>query len=92
MKSSYRDGTEKLEGRSFLYGGTYNEFKVTFKKFGIGVNWVTEDDPAAFAKAIDEKTKAIYVETIANPGFTLSNIPALSKVRHHLFLPDPHYM
>ncbi|KAG6873588.1 Homocysteine synthase, partial [Termitomyces sp. T32_za158] len=72
---------------SFLYGGTYNEFKVTFKKFGIGVNWVTEDDPAAFVKAIDEKTKAIYVETIANPGYTLSNIAALSKVAHDAGIP-----
>ncbi|KAG6890173.1 hypothetical protein C0995_010877 [Termitomyces sp. Mi166 len=72
---------------SFLYGGTYNEFEVTFKKFGIGVNWVTEDDPAAFVKAIDEKTKAIYVETIANPGYTLSNIAALSKIAHDAGIP-----
>ncbi|KAH0580479.1 hypothetical protein H2248_001978 [Termitomyces sp. 'cryptogamus'] len=72
---------------SFLYGGTYNEFKITFKKFGIGVNWVTEDDPTAFATAIDEKTKAIYVETIANPGYTLSNISALSKIAHDAGIP-----
>lgn len=53
---------------------------VTFKKFGIGINWVTEISPEAFAKAIDEKTKAIFVETIGNPKFVMFDLPALAKV------------
>ena len=58
-------------------------FSVTFKHFGIGVKWVTENNPQAFAAAIDDKTKAIYVESIANPKYILSDIPALAKVRSH---------
>ncbi|KAG6811366.1 hypothetical protein H0H92_007751 [Tricholoma furcatifolium] len=65
---------DNIVSTSFLYGGTYNQFKVTFKKFGIGVNWVTENKPEAFAAAIDEKTKAIYVESIANPKYNLLQI------------------
>jgi O-acetylhomoserine/O-acetylserine sulfhydrylase len=56
------------------------QFTVTFKKFGIGVKWVTEGTPEAFTAAIDEKTKAIFVESIANPKFILSDIPVLAKV------------
>jgi len=53
---------------------------VTFKKFGIGVKFVTETDPKAFAAAIDDKTKAVYVESIGNPKYNVSDIPALAKV------------
>ena len=53
---------------------------MTFKHYGIGVKWVTEANPEAFAAAIDEKTKAIYVESIANPKYRVSDIPALAKV------------
>lgn len=54
---------------------------VTFKKFGIGVKFVEGDDPALFAAAIDENTKAIYVETIGNPKYNVAPIPELAKVR-----------
>jgi O-acetylhomoserine/O-acetylserine sulfhydrylase len=54
---------------------------VTFKHFGIGVKWVTDNTPAAFAAAIDDKTKAIYVESIANPKYLVSDLPALAKVK-----------
>ncbi|KAF8953671.1 Cys/Met metabolism PLP-dependent enzyme-domain-containing protein [Flammula alnicola] len=73
---------DNIVSSSYLYGGTYNQFKVTFKHFGIGVKWVTEDTPEAFAAVIDEKTKAIYVESIANPKYILSDIPALAKIAH----------
>jgi len=59
---------------------------VTFKNFGIGVKWVTENTPEAFAAAIDDKTKAIYVESIANPKYIVSDIPALAKVISFLLL------
>src|SRR6188508_2032510 len=54
---------------SFLYGGTYNQFKVAFKRLGIDVRFADGDKVEAFEKHIDKKTKAIYLETIGNPGF-----------------------
>lgn len=65
--------------RSYLYGGTYNQFKVLLKKFGIGVKFV-QGETSDFAAAIDDKTKAIYVESIGNPKYNVSNIAALAKV------------
>lgn len=61
---------------SFLYGGTYNQFKVQFKRLGIKVKFVTSDNAADFEAAIDENTKALYVETIGNPRF---NVPDFEK-------------
>ena len=57
---------------SFVYGGTYNQFKVAFKRLGIEARFAEGDDPSSFEKLIDEKTKAIYIETIGNPRL---NIP-----------------
>src|SRR5690606_7400497 len=48
----------------FLYGGSYNQFKVAFKRLGIDARFAKDDKPASFEKLIDDKTKAIYVETI----------------------------
>ena len=56
-------------------------YVVTFKKYGIGVKFVHGDDPDSFAAAIDEKTKAIYVESIGNPKYNVASIPELAKVR-----------
>jgi len=78
---------DNIVSTSYLYGGTYNQFKVTFKQFGIGVKWVTEPTPEAFAKAIDEKTKAIYIESIANPKYIVNDIPALAKIAHEHGIP-----
>jgi O-acetylhomoserine/O-acetylserine sulfhydrylase len=55
---------------------------VLFKKYGIAVKFVTSDDPAAFAAAIDEKTKAVYVESIGNPKYNVSPIREIAKVRN----------
>lgn len=62
---------------SYLYGGTYNQFKVQFKRLGIQVKFVTTDAPEDYEAAIDENTKAIYIETIGNPRF---NIPDFEKI------------
>ena len=62
---------------SFLYGGTYNQFKVAFKRLGIDVRFAAGDEPASFETLIDEHTKAIYIETIGNPRF---NIPDFEKI------------
>ncbi len=61
---------------SFLYGGTYNQFKVAFKRLGIEVRFADGDDPSSFEKYIDANTKAIYLETIGNPRL---NIPDFEK-------------
>jgi O-acetylhomoserine/O-acetylserine sulfhydrylase len=61
---------------SFIYGGTFNQFKVAFKRLGIEVRFAEGDDAANFEKLIDEKTKAIYLETIGNPRL---NIPDFKK-------------
>lgn len=60
----------------FLYGGTYNQFKVSFKKLGFEVRFPAEDKLELYEKLIDERTKAIYLETIGNPGF---NVPDFEK-------------
>lgn len=61
---------------SFLYGGTFNQFKVAFKRLGIDARFAWGDDPNSFEKLIDEKTKAIYIETIGNPEFNVPDFEA----------------
>ena len=61
---------------SFIYGGTYNQFKVAFKRLGVEVRFASGDEPSAFESRIDAKTKAIYLETIGNPRL---NIPDFEK-------------
>ena len=61
---------------SFLYGGTYNQFKVAFKRLGIDVRFGNGDDVESFVPLIDNNTKAIYLETIGNPRL---NIPDFQK-------------
>ncbi|KAH9070783.1 O-acetylhomoserine ami [Lactarius deliciosus] len=78
---------DNIVSTSYLYGGTYNQFKVLFKKFGIAVKFVTSDDPAAFAAAIDEKTKAVFVESIGNPKYNVSPISEIAKVAHEHKVP-----
>lgn len=65
---------------SFLYGGTYNQFKVAFKRLGIDVRFAEGDSPEQFEKLIDSKTKAIYLETIGNPGFNVPDFEAIAAV------------
>jgi O-acetylhomoserine/O-acetylserine sulfhydrylase len=61
---------------TYLYGGTYNQFKVAFKRLGIEVRFADGDNPESFEALIDGNTKALYLETIGNPGF---NIPDFEK-------------
>ena len=65
---------------SYLYGGTYNQFKVQFKRLGIQVKFVDGDNPADFDKLVDNKTKAIYLETIGNPRFNIPDFEAIAAV------------
>ncbi len=65
---------------TFLYGGTYNQFKVQLKRLGINVKFVAGDKPDNFEKAIDSKTKAIYLETIGNPEFNIPDFEAIAAI------------
>ncbi len=65
---------------SYLYGGTYNQFKVQFKRLGIEARFVKGDAPEEFEKLIDDKTKAIYLETIGNPKFNIPDFEGISAV------------
>ncbi|KAJ3863446.1 Cys/Met metabolism PLP-dependent enzyme-domain-containing protein [Lentinula novae-zelandiae] len=85
--SALADVGDNIVSSSFLYGGTYNQFKVTLKKYGIYVKFVTEPDPTAFAAAIDERTKAIYIESITNPKYHVSDIPVLAEIAHRHNIP-----
>ena len=71
----------------FLYGGTHNQFKVTFANFGIDARFAKDLEPGSFEKLIDGNTKAIYVETIGNPGFNIPDFDELSKLAARCGLP-----
>jgi O-acetylhomoserine/O-acetylserine sulfhydrylase len=71
---------DNLVSTSYLYGGTYNQFKVQFKRLGIGVKFVDGDKPSDFEKLIDGKTKAIYLETIGNPKFNIPDFDAIAEI------------
>lgn len=72
---------------SFLYGGTYNQFKVSFKRLGIDARFAEGDKPESFEKLIDKKTKAIYLETIGNPGFNIPDFEAIAALARKHDLP-----
>ncbi|MEM8547736.1 MAG: O-acetylhomoserine aminocarboxypropyltransferase/cysteine synthase [Pseudomonadota bacterium] len=74
-------GDNIVSGTS-LYGGTYNQFKVSLPRLGIDVHFVEGSNPDDFAAAIDDHTKAIYVEAIGNPGFDIPDFSALADVAH----------
>jgi len=65
---------------SFLYGGTYNQFKVAFKRLGIDARFAKGDNAESFEKLIDNKTKAIYLETIGNPEFNIPDFEAIAAL------------
>jgi len=65
---------------SFLYGGTYNQFKVQFPRLGIDVKFADGDSVESFKNKIDDKTKAIYVESMGNPRFNIPDFEGLSNL------------
>eukprot|EP01137_Pigoraptor_chileana_P035520 Opistho-2@29676 len=73
---------DNIVSTSFLYGGTYNQFKVTLPRLGINVKFVNGDDPAEFERLIDDKTRAVYLETIGNPRFNVADFDAIAEVAH----------
>ena len=78
-------GDEFVAARK-LYGGSINQFTHSYKNFGWQVRWADSDDPATFEEAINERTKAIFVESIANPGGVIVDIEAIAAIakRHRI--------
>ncbi|TGE09891.1 O-acetylhomoserine aminocarboxypropyltransferase/cysteine synthase family protein [Hymenobacter fodinae] len=72
---------------SHLYGGTYNQFKVAFKRLGIEVRFADGDQPEKFEELIDENTKAIYLETIGNPSFSIPDFERIAAIAEKHDLP-----
>lgn len=72
---------------SWLYGGSFNQFRVYLSKFKINVKWVIGNDPAKFEEAIDDNTRAIYIETISNPKHSVPDIAAIAAVAHKHGIP-----
>ncbi|QUH25122.1 homocysteine synthase [Serpentinicella alkaliphila] len=78
---------DEIVSASTLYGGTYNLFAITLPKLGINTKFVNPDDPENFRGAINEKTKAIYIESIGNPGINLIDIEAVANIAHENNIP-----
>ena len=78
---------DNLVSTSFLYGGTYNQFKVQFPRIGIEVKFAEGDDVASFEAQIDERTKAIYVEAMGNPRFNIPDFEGLAALARKHDLP-----
>lgn len=73
---------DEVVASSTLYGGTYTQFDVTFRRMGINVTFVEPDDPENFRKAITPKTKCVYAETISNPRGNVLDIEKVAAIAH----------
>ena len=73
---------DNIIAASTLYGGTYNLFSATLPRFGITTKFVNPDNLDEFKAAIDDKTKAIYVESVGNPGANLVDLEAIAEIAH----------
>ena len=78
---------DELVAASTLYGGTYTQMDVSFRRLGISTTFVEPDDPENFRRAITPKTKALYCETIANPRMNVPDLEAIAKIAHDAQLP-----
>src|SRR5579872_2059900 len=78
---------EEVVAASTLYGGTYTQFDVSFRRIGINVKFVEPDDPENFRKAITPRTRAVYGETIANPRMNVLDIEKVAAIAHQAGVP-----
>ncbi|KAI9752788.1 MAG: RNA polymerase III subunit C82 [Chaenotheca gracillima] len=78
---------DNIISTSNLYGGTYNQFKVFMPRLGINTKFVNGDNPEDFKSLIDDKTKAIYLESIGNPRYNIPDFEAIVKVAHDAGVP-----
>jgi O-acetylhomoserine (thiol)-lyase len=85
--NSLMETGDEMVAATTLYGGTYTQFDVSFRKMGYNVKFVEPDDPENFRKAITPKTKCLYGETISNPRGNVLDIEAVAKIAHEHHLP-----
>ncbi|MCZ4243845.1 O-acetylhomoserine aminocarboxypropyltransferase/cysteine synthase family protein [Pedobacter punctiformis] len=78
---------DHLVSSSHVYGGTYNQFKVAFKRLGIQVDFANPDQPEDFEAKITDKTKAIYLETIGNPAFSIPDFEKIAVIAKKYDIP-----
>jgi len=78
---------DNIVSSTALYGGTYNLFAHTLPQYGIQTRFADHRDPASFAKLIDERTKAVYVETIGNPAGNITDIASVAAIAHQHGVP-----
>ncbi|MGE5390284.1 MAG: homocysteine synthase [Deltaproteobacteria bacterium] len=78
---------DEIVSASTLYGGTYNLFRYTLPRYGIDTVFVYPDDPGNFRAAISGKTKALYIESIGNPGINIIDIEAVAQIAHENGIP-----
>ncbi len=78
---------DELVSASTLYGGTYSQFEVNFRKFGINTTFVDPDEPENFRRALTPRTRALYAETIGNPLNNIVDIEALATIAHEAGIP-----
>ncbi len=86
LNNILRDG-DSLVSSSYLYGGTHNQFKVSFKRLGIETRFADGNDVDSFESLIDETTKALYVESIGNPRFAVADFEALGNLAKKYDIP-----
>jgi O-acetylhomoserine/O-acetylserine sulfhydrylase len=85
--STIAQAGDNIVSTSYLYGGTYNQFKVSLPRLGIGVKFVDGDSVEGFRALIDDKTKALYVESIGNPRFNVPDLEAIANLAHEHGIP-----
>src|SRR5438132_701024 len=85
--SSLLDSGDQIVSSSTLYGGTYTQFDVSFRRLGIDTVFVDPDDPENFRKAITPKTRLLYAETISNPRMNVLDVEAVAKIAHEANVP-----
>jgi O-acetylhomoserine (thiol)-lyase len=85
--NSLMEAGDHMVSSSTLYGGTYTQFDVSFRRMGLDTTFVDPDNPENFKKAITKKTKLIYCETISNPRGNIVDIEAIAKIAHAANLP-----
>ncbi|CDO53067.1 hypothetical protein DV451_000358 [Geotrichum candidum] len=78
---------ENIVSAPYLYGGTYNQLKVTIKRFGITTKFAKDDSAESLEALIDDKTRAIYIESISNPKYIIPDFEAIAAVAHKHGIP-----
>lgn len=86
MHTLLEPGDEFIAARQ-LYGGSINQFGHAFRKFGWNVVWADADDPNSFERALSDRTRAIFIESIANPGGIVTDIPAIAAISRRAGVP-----